>query len=132
VTARGFSRRDHERHLPWYLVDASTVAGRALARLGTTPQLTDIETVTSDTAAPNPGPQTIALTWRRLLAAWPYVGGTIPQPLVLERQEENTVIGFAYPTEDAYFRWTVAPDGKLLAQTISTPGHLIHDDFRYP
>jgi copper transport protein len=132
VHARGWHGGTTTFTIPWYPVSAEDLAQLALARLRATTRLTMTEQVTSDTTAPAAAPQTLALSGPPILAAWPYGSGTIPQPVVLANENELTDIGFAYPLQGIYVRWTVDQTGQLLAQTITTPGHLIEDRFQYP
>ena len=131
IAVRGFPAGTTTFTVPWYPVSAGDLARLAFDRLRAAPRLTLVETVTSDTTGLGARPQTLTLSAKRLFAAWPYGSGVIPQPVVLTRDGENTEIGFAYPAENLYFRWTLDPVGRLLAQTISAPAHLIHDQFRY-
>lgn len=132
VQAREWRGGDTVFTVPWYPVDATRLARLALARLRTTSRLTVVETVTSDTTGAGARPQSLTGPGRNMLDAWPYGSGTIPHPVVLDRLSETTTeIGFAYEAEGLYFRWTVDETGRLLAQTISTPAHLIHDRLLY-
>ena len=132
VRAKGWRGGTTTFTVPWYPVDATALARLALARLRGPERFTMVETVTSDTTGPGARPQTLTLSGARLLGAWPYGGGTIPHPVVLDHIGDNTEIGFAYPANNLYFRWTLDPAGRLLSQTISAPAHLIRDQFRYP
>ena len=133
VAAKDWRGGDTTFTVPWYPVEATRLARLALARLHRAQQFTVVEAVTSDTTRPGPRPQTLRLSGARMLAAWPYGGGTVPHPVVLNHPSETTTeIGFAYPTESLYFRWVVDDTGRLLTQTISSPAHLIRDRFHYP
>lgn len=132
VVAKGWRGGDATFTVPWYPVDATHLARLALSRLHRATSFTLGEAVTSDTTLRGARPQTLRLSGARLLAAWPYGGGPIPHPVVLDHPTETTTeIGFAYPTEGLYFRWVVDDSGRLLAQTISSPAHLIRDRFHY-
>lgn len=132
VTAKGWRGGDTTFTFPWYPVDATRLARLALSRLQRAKPFSVVETVTSDTTRPSAPSQTLHMSGPRLLAAWPYGGGTIPHSVVLDHPTETTTeISFAYPTEGLYFRWVIDGTGRLRSQTISAPAHLIRDRFEY-
>lgn len=118
--------------VPWPADDARSVVGRMLAAMALQPGMVLLEKVTSDTTDADGSPgQELRTSGREFLDLQPYRSGEVDAPTVLSRRGDLTEIGFAITAESIYVRQTVDADGRLVAETLVTPNHLIERSFDY-
>lgn len=116
--------------VPWPPVPVTALLTRALDRLRVAPQVTITEQVTSDTSRPAPIAVTLHDTGAALLSTEPYSDPASLAPFALPPDGANRRIGFGVGS--TYFvELTLDPAGRVAAERLVTPNHLIARKFTY-
>lgn len=118
--------------IPWPVRERPELLRRALDRMAAAPWIIVDEVVTSDTSRPDPPAGRQRLRGKELLELEPYKSGSVGTVAELDQQGRNTWIGFGLQSQEVYVRLLVAPDGRVIRETISSPRHLIRHRLTYP
>lgn len=116
----------------WPARDAQELFDRMLTTMTERPSLTFVESATSDTTRPTPfRSDELQISGPEFVNLQPYRSGAVNAPTVLSRNGDTTEIGFAISAESIYVRQTLAPDGRLLDETLISPNHLLKRTYDY-
>ena len=118
--------------VPWPPEPGGALLRRVTAALRATPALTLAERVTSDTAR---GPGTVyrtRLSGRQFLDSEPYKTGVAPVAVAAPAGGGLTRLLLGYPAQDVWASLTVTTAGRVVAEMLTDPDHLITRGFTYP
>ena len=89
------------------------------------------ERVTSDTTLGPGTPDQAMLSGSQFLVTEPYEAGIAPVATQF-RQAGSQVLLLGYPAQDIWIRLTIGRGGRIAAETLADPGHLITRTYTYP
>ncbi|WP_165367454.1 copper resistance CopC/CopD family protein [Phytoactinopolyspora endophytica] len=132
VQAEGWTGDEATFEVPWPARDAQEIFDQMLDTMDDEPEFTFVESVSSDSTAP-PGFRSDGMRTdgADFIDLQPYRSGVINAPTILNDDDDTTEIGFAISAESIYVRQTLAPDGRLLQETLVSPNHLIERTYSY-
>jgi len=132
VSAPGATGGTVSMGVPWPPKPGGGMLRRVTAALRAIPRLTLTERVTSDTVLGLGSAHQYTITGRFFLSAEPYKTGIAPVAVQAPAGGGNSRLLLGYPAEDVWAALTVTPAGRLLAETLVDPDHLITRGFAYP
>jgi len=132
VRASGWEGGDVRLVVPWSPHDGNRAFQHMLTTMARQPTVVLMERVTSNTARPEGMSNRLRLSGTELIKAQPYRSGVVSGVTVLESAEGRTELRFGLSAEDIYVRQTLDATGRLVAETVLTPNHLISRTFTYP
>ncbi len=124
VASPGWSGGTATFEVPWPPVPVTALLTRVLDMLRGAPRVTITEQVTSDTSRPAPIAVTLHDTGQVLLSTEPYGDPASLTPFALPLDGTNARIGFGVGNT-YYVELTLDPTGRVTAERLVTPNHLI-------
>jgi copper transport protein len=118
--------------IPWPAQSGADELTHAVAALRTADHITVYETVTSDTTT-GPGTlQRLDLNGAFFLSQEPYASGTAPITVRISQDGQPVRLALGYPAAAINVALTLDNNGRISAETLTDPTHLIHRRFTYP
>jgi copper transport protein len=118
--------------IPWPAQSGADELTHAVAALGTAGRITVYETVTSDTTT-GPGTlQRLDLNGAFFLSQEPYASSTAPITVRISHDGQPVRLALGYPAAAITVALTLDNNGRISAETLTDPTHLIHRRFTYP
>lgn len=118
--------------IPWPSKPAADQLTRAVAVMRLTGEFTIYETVTSNTADPEPEPTPLTMTGAQFLPLQPYAAGVAPQVVALpSRPGDNLRLALGFPAEARYAELTIDPGGRIIEEVQTDPKHLTRRHYIY-
>lgn len=124
-TASGSSADKAGLTIAWPPVAAGGLLAEAISATRAAPEVTLHERVTSDTSRGMGTLMTFPMNGAGFIRRSLFASGTVPAVVRLPDMEGNRRIAISYPAEDAVDELTLAPDGRIVRETITAPNHLI-------
>jgi copper transport protein len=90
------------------------------------------EQVTSNTALGLGRPGTASITGKQFLASEPYQTGIAPVAVQAPGVGGQVRLLVGFPAQDVWADLTIGADGRIVAETLVDPDHLITRRFSYP
>ncbi len=116
----------------WPPVSAGNLVSEMVAAMRVVPAMTLYERVTSDTARGTGTPDAFPMSGADFVRHALFASGTVPAAVRLPDVDGNRRIAISYPAENALDEITIAPDGRVLRETLTAPNHLINHTLIYP
>ena len=116
----------------WPAQIASDILPRIRQTMLKQPAIRIVETVTSDTTASTPRPQTVTVTGQDFLDSEPYGNPPDPQTAVRRTPTGHLVVTFGLPAEGIQVQIETDRDYRIVAETLTAPKHLTRRTFVYP
>lgn len=130
VGASGWRGGDIALVVPWPITPAADLLARTVTTMQQTGQFTVYETVTSDTTDELPEPVALPLTASEFLTNEPYGSGVAPTVVRSDRDGVvRLLVGF--PAEGRTAELVLDRQGRIAAETLTGPKHLILRRFQY-
>lgn len=105
---------------------------QAISLMKTVPAFTLHERVTSNSSEGLGTPVAFQMSGTEFIDNALYSSGNVPAVVRLPDVDGNQRIAISYPSDSAVDELTLAPDGKIIAETLTAPHHLITHTFIYP
>lgn len=116
----------------WPARPVGALLTKAISVMKTVPAFTLHERVTSNSSRGLGRLVAFQMSGSQFIENALYSSGNVPAVVRLPDVDGNRRIAISYPSEDAVDELTLAPDGKILAETLTAPSHLITHTFIYP
>jgi copper transport protein len=118
--------------VPWPARPGAALLSKAVDAMRNIDSFTLYERTTSDTDQGPGNPMHIALTGQKFLQSEPYTEGRAGQAALGGKTTDGTVLLLGFPAENIEAALVVAPDGRILRETLTAPNHLVTRTFIYP
>lgn len=90
-----------------------------------------VESITSDTTAPTPAPQSVIIDGPEFIDSDPYAGPPDPDVVVESRPGGHRLLTFGLPAEAIHVELEVDASYRIVRETLADPNHLATRTFTY-
>jgi copper transport protein len=132
AAASGWTGGTTSLDVPWPPAPGAQLLRRITAAMRATATLTLREQVTSNTALGLGISDTAPITGKQFLASEPYETGVAPVAVQAPGANSQVRLLAGFPAQDIWADLTIGADGRIIAETLVDPDHLITRRFGYP
>lgn len=118
--------------VPWPVTPVDGQLERVVAAMDRAGGFTILESISSDTSRPMPGPEPLPIDSGTFLSDQPYGTGVAPQAVVLPDDQDGRIrLRLGFPAERRFAELVMAADGRLVSEVLTGPKHVIRRSFQY-
>jgi copper transport protein len=118
--------------IPWPAQPGADLVKRTVRVMHELKEFTIHEAGTSDTSREMPDPQPLTVSGKLLLSNEPYNAGIAPIAATIKTPSGATRLLMGFPAAGAHATLTLDRTGRITAETLTGPKHLIKRRFLYP